>query len=130
MKADPTFQERFGINTPIRYEHDLIIEPKAEKSYERAWKKFLKESTFNGSKSRRDRFDAFLKRIEKLAHDPRPLGCEKISGQDRFRIRQGNYRIIYSIQDDELTIWVVKISHRRDVYRKLGKDKYYGNVHE
>lgn len=71
-----------------------------------------------------------IKRIEKLAHDPRPLGCEKISGQDRFRIRQGNYRIIYSIQDDELTIWVVKISHRRDVYRKLGKDKYYGNVHE
>jgi len=45
-----------------------------------------------------------IKRIEKLAADPRPLGCEKISGQDRFRIRQGSYRIIYSIQDDELTI--------------------------
>ena len=71
-----------------------------------------------------------IKRIEKLAHDPRPQGCEKISGQERFRIRQGNYRIIYSIQDDELTIWVVKIGHRRDIYRKLGKDKSYGNVHE
>ena len=71
-----------------------------------------------------------IKRIETLAHDPRPQGCEKISGQDRFRIRQGSYRIIYSIQDDELTIWVVKIGHRRDIYRKLEKDKSYGNVHE
>ena len=71
-----------------------------------------------------------IKRIEKLAHDPRPQGCEKISGQDRFRIRQGNYRIIYSIQDDELTIWVVKIGHRREVYRKLGKNKSYGKIHE
>jgi len=71
-----------------------------------------------------------IKRIEKLAVDPRPRGCEKISGQDRFRIRQGSYRIVYSIQDDELTIWVVKIGHRRDIYRKLEKDKFYGNVHD
>ena len=71
-----------------------------------------------------------IKKIEKLTHDPRPQGCEKISGQDRFRIRQGNYRIIYSIQDDELTIWVVKIGHRREIYRKLGKDKSYGKIHE
>ena len=71
-----------------------------------------------------------IKRIEKLAADPRPPGCEKISGQDRFRIRQGSYRIIYSIQDDELTIWVVKIDHGRDIYRKLEKDKPNGNVHE
>jgi mRNA interferase RelE/StbE len=71
-----------------------------------------------------------IKKIEKLAHDPRPKGCEKISGQERFRIRQGNYRIIYSIQDDELTIWVVKIGHRREIYRKLGKDKSYAKVHE
>ena len=71
-----------------------------------------------------------IKRIEKLSADPRPRGCEKISGQDRFRIRQGSYRIVYSIQDDELTIWVVKIGHRRDIYRKLEKDKSYGKVHE
>jgi mRNA interferase RelE/StbE len=71
-----------------------------------------------------------IKRIEKLSHDPRPQGCEKISGQDRFRIRQGNYRIVYSIQDNELTIWVVKIGHRREIYRKLGKDKSYGKIHE
>ena len=57
-----------------------------------------------------------IKRIEKLGSDPRPQGCEKISGQDRFRIRQGSYRIIYSIQDDKLTIWVVKIGHRRELF--------------
>ena len=68
--------------------------------------------------------------IDKLAAIPRPRGCEKISGQNRFRIRQGSYRIIYSIQDDELTIWIVKIGPRRDIYRKLEKDKSYGKVHE
>ena len=71
-----------------------------------------------------------IKRIEKLATDPRPRGSEKISGLNRFRVRQDSYRIIYSIQDDELTIWIVKIGHRRDIYRKLEKDKSYGKVHE
>jgi len=58
-----------------------------------------------------------LSRIEKLADNPRQLGCEKITGQELYRIRQGNYRIIYSIQDNELTIWVVKVGHRKDIYR-------------
>jgi mRNA interferase RelE/StbE len=58
-----------------------------------------------------------IKRIESFAEDPRPAGCEKLTGQDRYRIRQGNYRIVYSIQDKDLTVWVVKIGHRRDVYR-------------
>ena len=58
-----------------------------------------------------------LERIEALAEDPRPPGCEKLSGQQRYRLRQGRYRILYSIQDDELTVWVVKISHRRNIYR-------------
>jgi mRNA interferase RelE/StbE len=71
-----------------------------------------------------------INRIEKLTADPRPRGCEKISGQDRFRIRQGSYRIVYSIQDDELTIWIVKIGHRRDIYRKFERDKPHGKVHE
>ncbi|RJP60526.1 MAG: type II toxin-antitoxin system RelE/ParE family toxin [Deltaproteobacteria bacterium] len=60
-----------------------------------------------------------INRIKSLAHDPRPSGCEKLSGHERYRIRQGNYRIVYSIQDKGLTIWVVKIGHRRDIYRKL-----------
>ena len=58
-----------------------------------------------------------LGRIKQLAEDPRPLGCEKLTGQQRYRLRQGRYRILYSIQDDELTIWVVKVGHRKDVYR-------------
>lgn len=58
-----------------------------------------------------------MERIESLAEDPRPVGSEKLSAQERYRIRQGNYRIIYSIQDNELTVWVVKVAHRREVYR-------------
>ncbi len=58
-----------------------------------------------------------LKRIEGLAENPRPLACEKVTGQERYRLRQGRYRIVYSIQDDELTVWVVKVGHRKDIYR-------------
>jgi mRNA interferase RelE/StbE len=58
-----------------------------------------------------------IKLIGSLADNPRQVGCEKLTGQERFRVRQGRYRIIYSIQDDELTVWVVKVAHRKDVYR-------------
>jgi len=58
-----------------------------------------------------------LHRIEALAEDPRPQGHEKLTGQERYRIRQGRYRIVYYIQDKELTVWVVKVAHRKDVYR-------------
>jgi len=58
-----------------------------------------------------------LSRIKKLSGDPRPAGCEKLTGQERYRLRQGRYRIVYSIQDDKLTIWVVKVGHRKDIYR-------------
>jgi len=58
-----------------------------------------------------------LRRIEALAIGPRPPGCEKLTGQDRYRIRQGQYRIVYSVQDDELTVWAVKVGHRKDVCR-------------
>jgi len=58
-----------------------------------------------------------LDRIEALAEDPRPSGCEKLTGQQRYRLRQGRYRVLYSIQNDELTIWVVKVGHRKDIYR-------------
>lgn len=58
-----------------------------------------------------------ISRIEALSKDPRPPGHEKLTGQERYRVRQGLYRIIYSIQDKELTIWVVKVGHRKNVYR-------------
>lgn len=56
-------------------------------------------------------------RIRALVQDPRPPGAEKLSGQERYRIRQGDYRILYEIEDDILRVIVVKIGHRRDVYR-------------
>jgi len=60
-------------------------------------------------------------RIGKLADNPRPAGARKLSGHDKYRIRQGSYRIVYSIHDDELVVVVVKVGHRKDVYRgRLG----------
>ena len=56
-------------------------------------------------------------RIRRLAEDPRPPGCQKLSGRDRYRIRQGVYRIVYSIQDEQLIVVVVKVGHRKDVYQ-------------
>jgi mRNA interferase RelE/StbE len=58
-----------------------------------------------------------LKRIEALAKDPRPPGSEKLSGQDRYRVRQGVYRIIYEIRDEALVIIVVKVGRRQSVYK-------------
>jgi len=55
--------------------------------------------------------------LQALAAEPRPPGCEKLSGQERYRVRQGDYRIIYEIQDDVLTVIGVKVGHRREVYR-------------
>ena len=55
-----------------------------------------------------------LSRIEQLGNDPRPVGCEKLTGQELYRIRQGNYRVVYSIQDNKLTVWVVKVGHRKE----------------
>ncbi|MDZ7829560.1 MAG: type II toxin-antitoxin system RelE/ParE family toxin [Halofilum sp. (in: g-proteobacteria)] len=58
-----------------------------------------------------------LKRIDALAEEPRPPGCEKLSGQERYRIRQGRYRILYEITDDALVVTIVKVAHRRHAYR-------------
>ena len=56
-------------------------------------------------------------RIQNLSEDPRPTKCEKLAAQEKYRVRQGNYRIIYSIDDTEKTVLVVKVGHRKDVYR-------------
>lgn len=58
-----------------------------------------------------------LKRIKALSDDPSAPGCEKLSGQERYRVRQGVYRIIYEIIDDVLVIVVVRVGHRGEVYR-------------
>lgn len=52
-----------------------------------------------------------------LAQDPRPRGCQKLSGRDGWRIRVGDYRVIYEIDDPQQTVTVLHVGHRRDVYR-------------
>jgi mRNA interferase RelE/StbE len=59
-----------------------------------------------------------LRRVEALQEDPRPAGSEKLSGQERYRIRQGVYRIIYELADELLVVTVVKVGHRRHVYKR------------
>ena len=58
-----------------------------------------------------------LARIDTLRDNPRPPGSEKLSTQERYRVRQGDYRILYTVADAELIVEVVKVGHRRDVYR-------------
>ncbi|MCF8105094.1 MAG: type II toxin-antitoxin system RelE/ParE family toxin [Desulfohalobiaceae bacterium] len=83
-----------------------------------AYKIFFKKSVQKDLSSiPKNDLKKILSRIENLGEDPRPAGCEKLTGQERYRLRQGRYRILYSIQDDELTIWIVKVGQRKDVYR-------------
>ena len=58
-----------------------------------------------------------LKEIESLANNPRPFGAIKLSGDEKYRLRAGSYRILYQIFDDKLVIIVVKVGHRKDVYK-------------
>jgi mRNA interferase RelE/StbE len=83
-----------------------------------AYSLFLKESVqkdFDGIPKRDLR--KILARIKSLAADPRPAGCEKLTGRDRYRLRQGRYRIVYAVEDEGRVVTVVKVGHRKDVYR-------------
>ena len=60
---------------------------------------------------------AVLDKIHALSENPRPHGCKKLSGQEKYRLRSGHYRILYSIEDDVLIVYVVSVGHRKDVYR-------------
>lgn len=82
---------------------DVLIKPSAVKELEAIPRK----------KDRR----RIVQRVRDLAEDPRPHGRRKLSGQERYRLRQGDYRIVYSIEEKRLIVFVVKIGHRRDVYR-------------
>jgi mRNA interferase RelE/StbE len=83
--------------------YSLFIKPSAAKEIEAVQKK--------------DRLK-IIDRIHSLAINPRPPGCEMLSGDGKYRVRQGNYRILYSINDNELIVSFVKVGDRRDVYRK------------
>ena len=83
-----------------------------------AYKVYFRESVEKDFSSiRKKDLAKILIRIKALANDPRPSGCEKLTGQERYRVRQGRYRIVYSVQDEALTVWIVKVGHRKDVYR-------------
>jgi len=59
-----------------------------------------------------------IEKIKSLATQPRPIGSEKLAGRPNlYRVRQGNYRVIYSVDDEKRVVDVVKAGHRRDVYR-------------
>ena len=82
------------------------------------YKMFFKKSVWKDFQSIPDKdLKKILNRIESLSSNPRLPGSQKLSGQERYRLRQGQYRIVFSIQDEELTVWVVKIGHRREIYR-------------
>ena len=83
--------------------YKILIKPSAKKELEKLPKKDLQK---------------IVVKIQDLSSDPRPIGSEKLSGDDKYRLRQGNYRIVYSIEDEQLIIFVIKIGHRRDIYRK------------
>jgi len=82
--------------------YNILIKPSAVKEIE--------------SIPRKDRI-RIIQKIQGLADIPRPQGCEKLTGENRYRIRQGVYRIVYAVSDRELYIIVVKAGHRRDVYK-------------
>ncbi len=67
--------------------------------------------------SRKSDRKRIVSRIEALADNPRPDGCKKLSGSERYRIRQGPYRIVYAIEDEQLVVYVIKIGDRKSVYR-------------
>ena len=74
-----------------------------------------KEIETAGSKNDRQRV---VGKIGGLAAEPRPSGAEKLAGyDDRYRVRQGNYRIVYLIDDSKLEVTIFKVGHRKDVYR-------------
>ncbi len=83
--------------------YKIYIKPSAAKELKKIPKRVLQK---------------IIGRIKKLSKNPRPFGCEKLSDEERYRIRQGNYRIVYSIEDKELIVFVIKVSHRREVYKK------------
>ena len=83
--------------------YELLIKPSA-----------VKEIDGIGDKKNRRRV---VQRILALAEDPRPKGCDKLTRQERYRVRQGPYCIIYAVDDTQQTILIVKVGHRKEVYR-------------
>jgi mRNA interferase RelE/StbE len=69
------------------------------------------------SKLARDVQARILGNLEQLAEDPFPAGVEKMQDESGYRVRVGDYRIVYDVLHDELTVLVIRIGHRREIYR-------------
>ena len=83
------------------------------------YKIFIKPSAKKELKSlQQNELNKIVEKIKNLSINPRPHGAEKLSDDDKYRVRQGNYRILYTIEDDKLIVIVIKIGHRRDIYKK------------
>lgn len=82
--------------------YSVFIKPSAAKELERLPEKIRRQ---------------LAKRIQALTENPRPVGVEKLTGEDLYRLRQGDHRVVYSIADPVLTVLVMRIGNRRDVYR-------------
>ena len=78
-------------------------------------KSAIKDLEAIGTKADRVRV---INRIHMLADDPRPHGSQKLSGREHYRVRQGRYRILYTITDQELIVYVIKVADRKDIYKK------------
>lgn len=85
-------------------EYKIFFKKSVEKDFKKIPKKYLVK---------------ILEKIDELKNNPKPDGSEKLTSYDLYRIRQGSYRIVYSIQDQELIIWVIKVGHRKEIYKKL-----------
>lgn len=84
--------------------YKILIKPSAVGELEKIRRKKDRQSIVN--------------RISNLSEDPRPRGCEKLSGRaDKYRVRHGEYRVVYSVDDEGATVVVVKIGQRKDIYR-------------
>ena len=82
--------------------YKLLIKPSAAKELEAI--------------PQRDRL-RIVRKIQALSQNPRPPGCDKLSAEEKYRVRHGWYRIVYSVDDRDQTVLVVKVGHRREVYR-------------
>jgi mRNA interferase RelE/StbE len=82
--------------------YELQIKPSAVKEIEKI--------------PRKDR-PKIVQKIRALAGNPRPHGCEKLSAEEKYRVRQGDYRVVYSVDDDQSILLIVKVGHRKEVYR-------------
>lgn len=82
------------------------------------YKVFLKRSAEKELRSLPARDMArVVEKIKNLQGQPRPHGCEKMEGGERYRVRQGDWRILYTIDDTEKSVMIFKIGNRREVYR-------------